>query len=211
MDTAAVSLNQGIVKPDKIVTVSRRNRCDRKGLEFEITDSFCYYAPTAVPLRVSMEIYMNQPKIETKIMNSLMGNSIPLPTYATSGSAAMDLRACLAEPLTVNPGQTILVPSGIAISILDPGLVALLLPRSGLGIKHGIVLANTIGVIDSDYQGEIGIGIFNRSDLAYTIEPGERICQMLFVPIQQAALTLVEEFSVDSTRGDGGFGHTGRT
>ena len=153
---------------------------------------------------------MKPHKIETKIMNPLIGSSIPLPTYATHGSAAMDLRACLAEPLTVQPGETVLVPSGIAISIHDPGLVALLVPRSGLGIKHGIVLANTIGVIDSDYQGEIGIGIFNRGHGAYTIEPGERICQMMFVPVTQAALSIVEEFSVDSARGAGGFGHTGR-
>jgi dUTP pyrophosphatase len=157
-----------------------------------------------------MEIYMNPHKIETKIMNPIMGVTIPLPTYATHGSAAMDLRACLAEPLTVQPGETVLVPSGIAISIHDPGLVALLVPRSGLGIKHGIVLANTIGVIDSDYQGEIGIGIYNRGKAAYTIEPGERVCQMMFVPITQAALSVVEEFSMDSARGAGGFGHTGR-
>ena len=158
-----------------------------------------------------MEIYMNRHKIETKIMNPLMGSSIPLPAYATSGSAAMDLRACLTEPLTVQPGETVMIPSGIAISIHDPSLVALLLPRSGLGIKHGIVLANTVGVIDSDYQGEIGIGIFNRGKAAYTIEPGERICQMMFVPVTQAALSIVEEFSMDSARGAGGFGHTGRT
>ena len=154
---------------------------------------------------------MNRHKIETKIINPLIGSSIPLPAYATHGSAAMDLRACLTEPLTVQPGETVLVPSGIAISIHDPGLVALLVPRSGLGIKHGIVLANTVGVIDSDYQGEIGIGIHNRGKSAYTIEPGERICQMMFVPVTQAALTVVEEFSKDSARGAGGFGHTGRT
>ena len=154
---------------------------------------------------------MNRHKIETKIMNPLMGSSIPLPSYATSGSAAMDLRACLSEALTVQAGETVLIPSGIAISIHDPGLVALLVPRSGLGIKHGIVLANTIGVIDSDYQGEIGIGIHNRGQTAYTIEPGERICQMLFVPVTQAALAVVEEFSIDSARGAGGFGHTGRS
>jgi dUTP pyrophosphatase len=153
---------------------------------------------------------MNRHKIETKIMNPLMGGSIPLPTYATDGSAAMDLRACLPEPLTVPPGETVMIPSGIAISIHDPGLVALLVPRSGLGIKHGIVLANTVGVIDSDYQGEIGIGIHNRGRNAYTVEPGERICQMMFVPVTQVALDVVEEFSMDSARGAGGFGHTGR-
>lgn len=122
----------------------------------------------------------------------------------------MDLRACLETALTISPGETALVPSGIAISIHDPGLVALIVPRSGLGIKHGIVLANTIGVIDSDYQGEIGIGIYNRGTAAYTIQPGERICQMMFVPVTQVALSLVDEFSQESSRGAGGFGHTGR-
>ena len=153
---------------------------------------------------------MNRHKIETKIMNPLMGSSIPLPTYATTGSAAMDLRACLSEPLIIEVGETVMIPSGIAISIHDPALVALLVPRSGLGIKHGIVLANTVGVIDSDYQGEIGIGIYNRGTKAYTVEPGERICQMMFVPVTQVALSVVDEFSRDSARGSGGFGHTGR-
>ncbi|HBA73311.1 MAG: deoxyuridine 5'-triphosphate nucleotidohydrolase [Geobacteraceae bacterium GWC2_55_20] len=152
---------------------------------------------------------MNQHKIETKIMNPLIGASIPLPGYATTGAAALDLRACLEHSMTVQPGETVLVPSGIAISIHDPGLVALLVPRSGLGIKHGIVLANTVGVIDSDYQGEIGIGIFNRGLQPYTIEPGERICQMMFVPVTQVALELVSEFSRESERGTGGFGSTG--
>ena len=156
------------------------------------------------------KIYMNSHKIETKIMNPLMGTSIPLPAYATHGAAAMDLRACLESPLTVQPGETVFVPSGIAISIHDPGLVALIVPRSGLGIKHGIVLANTIGVIDSDYQGEIGIGIHNRGALPYTIEPGERVCQMMFVPVVQATLAVVEEFTQESARGAGGFGHTGK-
>ena len=153
---------------------------------------------------------MNRHKIETKITNPLMGTAIPLPAYATDGAAAMDMRACLSAPQTVQPGETVLIPSGIAISIQDPGLVALLLPRSGLGIKHGIVLANTIGVIDSDYQGEIGIGIHNRGQAPYTIEPGERICQMMFVPVAQVALAMVEDFSNESARGAGGFGHTGR-
>lgn len=154
---------------------------------------------------------MNRHKIETKIMNPLMGSKIPLPCYATHGAAAMDLRACLDGPRTVQPGETVLIPSGIAIAIHDPGLVALIVPRSGLGIKHGIVLANTIGVIDSDYQGEIGIGIHNRGEAPYTIEPGERICQMMFVPVVQVSLNLVEEFSRESERGAGGFGHTGRS
>lgn len=152
---------------------------------------------------------MNRPKIETKIMNPLVGTTIPIPTYATSGSAAVDLRACLDQPRTVQSGETALIPSGIAISIHDPGLVALLVPRSGLGIKHGIILANTVGVIDSDYQGEIGIGIVNRGALPYTIEPGERICQMMFVPVTQVTLEIVAEFSKETERGTGGFGSTG--
>lgn len=143
-------------------------------------------------------------------MNPLMGTEIPLPAYGTSGAAALDLRACLIEPVIVRPGETVLIPSGIAISIHDPGLVALLVPRSGLGIKHGIVLANTIGVIDSDYQGEIRIGIRNHGDKPYTIEPGERICQMMFVPVMQVTLNVVQEFSQETARGTGGFGHTGR-
>lgn len=153
---------------------------------------------------------MNKHKIETKIMNPLLGSTIPLPSYATTGSAAMDLRACLKEPRTVKPGETVMIPSGIAISINDPEVVAILAPRSGLGIKHGLILANTIGVIDSDYQGEIGIGIHNRGAEPYTVEPGERICQMLFMPVVQATLAIVEEFSAESARGTGGFGHTGR-
>jgi len=152
---------------------------------------------------------MNRPKIETKIMNPLIGTTIPLPSYATDGAAAIDLRACLEFPKTVQPGETIMVPSGIAISIHHPSLVALLVPRSGLGIKHGIVLANTVGVIDSDYQGEIGIGIVNRGNSPYTIEPGERICQMMFVPVLQADLNVVAEFSKETERGAGGFGSTG--
>jgi dUTP pyrophosphatase len=150
-----------------------------------------------------------RPKIETKIMNPLIGTTIPLPTYASPGAAALDLRACLEAPRTVQPGETVLIPSGIAISMHNPNLVALLVPRSGLGIKHGIVLANTIGVIDSDYQGEIGIGILNRGTAAYTIEPGERICQMMFVPVLQTELSVVAEFSQESERGAGGFGSTG--
>ena len=152
---------------------------------------------------------MKRPQIETKIINPLVGSTIPLPSYATSGAAAMDLRACLASPITVHPGETVLIPSGIAISIHDPGLMALLVPRSGLGIKHGIVLANTVGVIDSDYQGEIGIGIVNRGAKSYTIEPGERICQMMFVPALQVELCQVTEFCQESDRGSGGFGSTG--
>lgn len=153
---------------------------------------------------------MKHREIETKIVNPLVGSSIPLPQYATDGSAALDLRACLDQAVTVAPGETVTIPSGIAISIHDPNLVAILAPRSGLGIKHGIVLANTIGVIDSDYQGEIKIGIRNQGSEPYSIQPGERICQMLFIPVVQASLRVVAEFSQETIRGEGGFGHTGK-
>ncbi|QOX78902.1 dUTP diphosphatase [Trichlorobacter lovleyi] len=153
---------------------------------------------------------MKHREIETKIVSPLIGSSIPLPQYATDGSAALDLRACLDEAVAVAPGETVTIPSGIAISIHDPNLVAILAPRSGLGIKHGIVLANTIGVIDSDYQGEIKIGVRNQGSEPYSIQPGERVCQMLFMPVVQASLRVVEEFSEESARGTGGFGHTGK-
>ena len=153
---------------------------------------------------------MNSINLETKIVNPLMGEAIPLPSYATNGSAAIDLRACLKEQLGIQPGETILVGSGIAINIKDPDIVGIIVPRSGLGIKKGVVLANTVGVIDSDYQGEIKIGLFNRSQNRYFVQPGERICQMLFMPVINATLKLVQEFSNTTFRGNGGFGHTGR-
>lgn len=153
---------------------------------------------------------MNKHKIETKIISPLIGNTIPIPSYATSGSAAMDLRACIENEITIIPSETVTIPSGIAISIHDTNLVAILAPRSGLGIKHGIILANTIGIIDSDYQGEIQIGLYNRSNKPYKLEPGERICQILFMPVTQIQLTVVENFSQETARGNGGFGHTGR-
>ena len=153
---------------------------------------------------------MNSVNIETKIVNPIMGEAIPLPSYATDGSAAIDLRACLREPIGIQPGETLLVGSGMAINIKDPSIVGLIVPRSGLGIKKGIVLANTIGVIDSDYQGEIKIGLFNRSQNPYIVRPGERICQMLFMPVINATLKLVKVFSSETHRGSGGFGHTGR-
>ena len=139
-----------------------------------------------------------------------MGEAIPLPSYATDGSAAIDLRACLKEQIGIQPGETVLVGSGIAINIKDPNIVGIIVPRSGLGIKKGIVLANTMGVIDSDYQGEIKIGLFNRSQHRYLVKPGERICQMLFMPVINATLKLVQEFSSATYRGNGGLGHTGR-
>lgn len=153
---------------------------------------------------------MKHREIETKIMNSLIGSAIPVPEHATEGSAAMDIRACIESPVMIKPGETVTIPSGIAIGIHDPGVVAILAPRSGLGIKHGIVLANSIGIIDSDYQGEIIVGLRNQGLTEYTVEPGERICQMMFIPVVQASLRIVEHFSEYSSRGSGRFGHTGR-
>jgi len=153
---------------------------------------------------------MNSVNVETKIVSPLIGETIPLPSYATDGSAAIDLRACLKEQVGIQPGETVLVGSGIAINIKDPNIVGIIVPRSGLGIKKGIVLANTMGVIDSDYQGEIKIGLFNRSSNQYSVKPGERICQMLFMPVIHASLKLVQEFSNATYRGSGGLGHTGR-
>ncbi len=147
-------------------------------------------------------------QIEYKILDSRLGNEFPLPEYATSGSAGMDLRACLDEPLTLTPGETQLIPTGMAIHIADPGLAAVILPRSGLGHKHGIVLGNLVGLIDSDYQGQLFISCWNRSQTAFVIEAGERIAQLVFVPVVQATLQQVEDFE-QSKRGVGGFGHSG--
>lgn len=147
--------------------------------------------------------------IELKILDSRVGDSIPLPHYATGGSAGLDMRACIDAALTVAPGQTVLVPTGIAIHIGDSGLAAVLLPRSGLGHKHGLVLGNLTGLIDSDYQGQIFISCWNRGSNVYEVQPGERIAQMVFIPVEQVAFEVVEEFS-ESDRGDGGFGHSGR-
>jgi len=146
--------------------------------------------------------------IELKILDDRLGDSVPLPHYATDGSAGLDMRACIDEPLTVAPGATELVPSGIAIHIGDPGLAAVLLPRSGLGHKHGLVLGNLTGLIDSDYQGQVFISCWNRGSKAYEVQPGERIAQMVFVPVEQVRFEVVEDFD-DSARGDGGFGHSG--
>ncbi len=147
-------------------------------------------------------------KIELKIINPLVGDKIPLPEYATTGSAGMDLRACLETSLTVAAGETILIPTGIAIYMRDPRMAAMILPRSGLGHKHGIVLGNLVGLIDSDYQGEIKISCWNRSAGGYTIAPGERIAQLVFIPTLQVSFNLVSEFNI-TERGEGGFGHTG--
>ena len=149
-------------------------------------------------------------QIDVKILDPRLGDQFPLPGYATPGSAGMDLRACLDEPLILKPGQTELIPSGIALHISDPELAATILPRSGLGHKHGIVLGNLVGLIDSDYQGQIFISCWNRGDQAFTIEPGERIAQLVILPVVQATLNIVNEFD-KSERGEGGFGHTGKT
>lgn len=147
--------------------------------------------------------------IELKILDPRIGREIPLPYYATAGSAGMDLRACLDAPLTVHPGETHLIPTGLAIHIADPELAAVVLPRSGLGHKHGIVLGNLVGLIDSDYQGQLLISCWNRSNETFTIQVGERIAQLVIVPIVRAEFTIVEDFAA-SRRGSGGFGHSGR-
>ncbi|MDH3401885.1 MAG: dUTP diphosphatase [Chromatiales bacterium] len=147
--------------------------------------------------------------IQLKILDPRLGAEFPVPDYATSGSAGMDLRACLDKTLVLEPGQTELIPTGMAIHIDDPGLAAVLLPRSGLGHKHGIVLGNLTGLIDSDYQGQVFVSCWNRSSHPFTIEPGDRIAQMVILPVVQARFEIVEEFS-DSKRGTGGFGSTGQ-
>lgn len=148
-------------------------------------------------------------RIEARIVNTLLGERIPTPHYATPGSAAMDLRACIAEPLTLNPGERTLIKTGLAINMQDPGLVAIVASRSGLSLKHGIRVAQGIGVIDADYHGEIGVILTNDSDQPYQIEPGERIAQLMFQPVVQVQLDVVEQFSTQTTRGEGGFGSTG--
>ena len=148
-------------------------------------------------------------KIQLKILDPRIGDSIPLPKPATAGSAGVDLRACIDAPLVIEPGQTELIPTGMAIHIDDPGLAAVLLPRSGLGHKHGIVLGNLTGLIDSDYQGQVFVSCWNRSSHPFTIEPGDRIAQMVILPVVQARFEVVEEFT-DSNRGTGGFGSTGK-
>ncbi|GAB7217449.1 dUTP diphosphatase [Dickeya oryzae] len=148
-------------------------------------------------------------KIDVKILDARIGQQFPLPTYATPGSAGLDLRACLDSAIMLAAGETTLVPTGLAIHIADPSLAAVILPRSGLGHKHGVVLGNLVGLIDSDYQGQLMVSVWNRGSQSFTIEPGERIAQMVFVPVVQAEFNLVNDF-VDSERGEGGFGHSGR-
>lgn len=152
---------------------------------------------------------MSMKKLQVKILDDRIGQQFPLPSYATPGSAGLDLRACVEQTLTLEPGQTELIPTGLAIHIEDPQLCAMILPRSGLGHKHGIVLGNLVGLIDSDYQGQLFVSCWNRGQTTFNIEPGERIAQLVLVPVVQAAFEVVDEFS-DSDRGEGGFGSSGR-
>jgi dUTP pyrophosphatase len=146
--------------------------------------------------------------IQLKILDPRLGKEFPLPAYATEASAGLDLRACLDEALIVAPGSTHLIPTGLAIFIANPEMAAVVLPRSGLGHKHGLVLGNLVGLIDADYQGELKISCWNRGQEAYTVQPGERLAQLVFVPIVRAHFSVVEEFQT-SSRGAGGFGHSG--
>ncbi|MCH8943683.1 MAG: dUTP diphosphatase [Proteobacteria bacterium] len=146
--------------------------------------------------------------IELKILDPRIGDSIPLPQYTTDGSAGLDMRACIDEPINVAPGETVLVPTGLAIHVADPSLAAVLLPRSGLGHKHGLVLGNLVGLIDSDYQGQVFISCWNRSSKSYEVQPSERIAQMVFIPVEQVKFRVVDEFAA-TDRGAGGFGHSG--
>jgi dUTP pyrophosphatase len=148
-------------------------------------------------------------KIQLRILDPRVGRDFPLPDHATPGSAGVDLRACVDGNLTILPGQTVLVPTGMAIHIADPGLAAVILPRSGLGHKHGIVLGNLVGLIDSDYQGQLMVSCWNRGSEPFVLEPGARLAQMVIVPVIQVGFEVVDEFRA-SERGAGGFGHTGR-
>ncbi len=147
--------------------------------------------------------------LNVRVLDPRLGRDFPLPAYATAGSAGLDLRACVDGPLTLAPGHAELVPTGLAIHLDDPGLAAVLLPRSGLGHKHGIVLGNLVGLIDSDYQGQVMVSVWNRAGTSFTIQPGERIAQLVVVPVVQVRLEVVESFE-ESSRGAGGFGSSGR-
>lgn len=148
--------------------------------------------------------------VQLRILDARVGKDFPLPQYATHGSAGLDLYACIEQPLIVVANQTVLIPTGIAIYIQDPSLAAIIVPRSGLGHKHGIVLGNLVGLIDSDYQGQVQISCWNRSAQDFVITPGDRIAQLVILPVIQANFTIVENFEA-TTRGTGGFGHTGQT
>jgi dUTP pyrophosphatase len=145
-----------------------------------------------------------------RILDARIGKDFPLPHYATSGSAGLDLRACIDAPLLLEPGKSELLPTGLSIYVEDPGLAAVILPRSGLGHKHGIVLGNLVGLIDSDYQGPLMVSVWNRGREPFTVQPGERIAQLIVVPVVQVDLEVVEDFAATS-RGAGGFGHSGRS
>ena len=147
--------------------------------------------------------------IQLKVLDPRIGSEFPLPRYETEGAAGLDLRACIDVPATIAPGETLLVSSGIAIHIADPGLAAVVLPRSGLGHKHGIVLGNLVGLIDSDYQGPVGVSVWNRGDEPFTVEPGDRIAQLVFLSVARARFEVVDTFA-ETERGEGGFGHSGR-
>ncbi len=147
--------------------------------------------------------------LKIRILDARLGREFPLPAYATAGSAGMDLRACVDAPLALAPGRAELIPTGMAIHLDDPGLAAVILPRSGLGHKHGVVLGNLVGLIDSDYQGQLMVSCWNRAADTFIIQPGERIAQLVVVPVVQVALEVVESFD-ESARGAGGFGHSGR-
>ena len=147
--------------------------------------------------------------IQLKVLDPRIGSEFPLPRYETEGAAGLDLRACIDASATIAPGETLLVSSGIAIHIADPGLAAVVLPRSGLGHKHGIVLGNLVGLIDSDYQGPVGISVWNRGDEPFTVEPGDRIAQLVFLSVARARFEVVDTFT-ETERGGGGFGHSGR-
>jgi len=147
-------------------------------------------------------------QIQLKILDKRLGTEFPLPDYATPGSAGLDLRALTDNGVDISPGACELIPTGMAIHIADPGLAAVILPRSGLGHKHGIVLGNLVGLIDSDYQGQLFVSVWNRSDAGFRIEPGDRIAQLVLVPVVQASFAVVDDFDA-SERGAGGFGHTG--
>lgn len=152
---------------------------------------------------------MSKHRLQVRILDPRVGKQIPFPAYATQGSAGLDLRACMDAPLTLAPGQAELIGTGLAIHIAEPGLAAVILPRSGLGHKHGIVLGNLVGLIDSDYQGELMVSCWNRGQSLFTVEPGERLAQLVLVPVVQAEFEVVDEFHA-SDRGQGGFGSTGR-
>jgi len=151
----------------------------------------------------------NRRALQVRILDARIGNEFPLPEYATEGSAGLDLRACIAAPLLLEPGRSELIPTGLSIYIADPALAAVILPRSGLGHKHGIVLGNLVGLIDSDYQGPLMVSCWNRGAAGYTVQPGERIAQLVVVPVARMELQIVEDFAATG-RGSGGFGHTGR-